>query len=68
MGPGSRSSSSSACSSRWRHQRHNARGHVAMRLSNNRNDEAPVGDRVLSALPYLLPVADGINYSKCVRY
>lgn len=37
-----------------------------MRL-NDRNDEVPVGDRVLSALPYMLPVADGINYSKYVN-
>lgn len=38
---------------------------VSMRLnSNNRNDEVPVGDRLLSALPYLLPIADGIGYSK----
>jgi len=34
-----------------------------MRL-NNRNDDVPIVDRVLSAAPYLLPIADGITYSR----
>jgi hypothetical protein len=38
-----------------------------MRLNGGRNDDVPIGDRLLSAAPYLLPIADGIGYSKYVR-
>lgn len=36
-----------------------------MRLSP-RSEEVPISDRVLSCIPYLLPIADGINYGRCV--
>lgn len=59
IGPSIRSS---ACGVRGRQQQ------VAMRLNNGRSDDdVPVGDRVLASLPYLLPIADGIGYSKYVR-
>lgn len=36
-----------------------------MRLSP-RSEEVPISDRVLSCIPYLLPIADGINYGRYV--
>jgi hypothetical protein len=33
-----------------------------------RTEETPVGDRLLSAAPYILPIADGINYSKFLAF
>lgn len=33
-----------------------------------RYEEAPVGDRLLSAAPYILPIADGIGYSKFLAF
>jgi hypothetical protein len=40
---------------------------TVMRL-NNRYDDVPVSDRVLSCLPYLLPIADGINYGRFLAF
>lgn len=35
---------------------------------NNGYDDIPISDRVLSTLPYLLPIADGINYGRFLAF
>ena len=36
---------------------------LAMRL-NQRDDDVPIVDKVLSAAPYVLPIMDGLSYGR----